>query len=131
MAATYLDSSAIVKLAIAEPESSALRRFLRGRTPLVSSALSRAEVQRALLFEGEPGTARGKAVLSRIDTVRVSDRVLNAAGTLQPASLRSLDAIHLATALLLGGDLGLVVTYDERMFEAACELGLKAQRPGQ
>ena len=57
MAATYLDSSAIVKLVIAEPESSALRKFLRRRRPLVASALARTEVTRAVLGEGEPGIA--------------------------------------------------------------------------
>lgn len=64
MAACYLDSSAIVRLAFEEPESAALRRYLRRRRPLVSSALARAEVLRALLLEGEPGVARGRAVLA-------------------------------------------------------------------
>ncbi|HXR54715.1 MAG TPA: type II toxin-antitoxin system VapC family toxin [Acidimicrobiales bacterium] len=130
MPATYLDASAIVKLAIEEAESPALRRHLRGRRPLVSSALARAEVLRALLLEGEAGVARGRAVLSRIDMVRVSDRVLDVAGTLLPSSLRSLDAIHLATALALGQDLGQIVTYDERMLGGARQLGMKTASPG-
>lgn len=97
MSATYLDSSAIVKLAIEEPESVILRRSLRRRRPLMSSALAHTEVLRALLLEGELGLARGRAVLARLDL----DHVLNAAGSMLPADLRSLDAIHLAIARLL------------------------------
>ena len=102
MPAVYVDSSALVKLAVEEPESRALRRHLRRRRPLVSSAVARAEVLRALLSEGEEGIARGRAVVSRVDLVRVNDRVLNAAGLLRPVEVRSLEAIHLATALLVG-----------------------------
>jgi uncharacterized protein len=129
MPATYLDSSALVKLAIAEPESSALRRYLRRRSMLVSSGLARTEVLRALLLEGDEGFARGRAVLARVELVRVNDRVLNAAGALLPAHLRSLDAIHLATAQQLGADLGHVVTYDDNMLEAAHHLGLRTAAP--
>jgi predicted nucleic acid-binding protein len=129
MPATYLDSSALVKLAIKEPESEALRGYLRRQRPLVSSALARTEVLRALLLEGDEGVARGRAVLGRVELVRVNDRVLNAAGVLLPVGLRSLDAIHLATAGQLGEDLGQVVTYDERMLDAAESLGLKTASP--
>lgn len=129
MPATYLDSSAIVKLAVDEPESGALRRYLRRRRPLVSSALARAEVLRALLLEGEAGVARGRAVLARLDLVRVNDQVLNTAGTLMPPAIRSLDAIHLCTAQHLGADLGTLVTYDDRMIDAARALGFKTAAP--
>jgi uncharacterized protein len=128
MPATYLDSSALVRLAINEPESGALRRYLRRRRPLVSSALARTEVIRALLLEGDEGIARGRAVLGRIELVRINDRVLNAAGGLPP-DLRSLDAIHLATASQLGADLNQIVTYDDRMADAAERLGLKTASP--
>src|SRR5438876_3932071 len=103
--ATYLDSSAIVKLAVHEPESAALRRYLRRRRPLVSSALARTEVARALLPLGPAAVQRGQEVLGRVELVRVNDRVLKAAGALLPAELRSLDAIHLATAQQLGADI--------------------------
>jgi predicted nucleic acid-binding protein len=129
MAATYLDSSAIVKLVVEEPESTALRRHLRRRAPLISSALARTEVLRALLLEGDAALARGRAVLNRIDMIRVSDRVLGAAGVLLPSEVRSPDAIHLESALQLGTDLGQFVTYDGRMFAAARQLGLNAKRP--
>lgn len=129
MAGTYLDSSAIVKLAIDEPESTALRSYLRRRGPLVSSALARAEVLRALLGEGDAGLARGRDVLSRLDLIRVNDRLLDAAGVLLPEDVRSLDAIHLATALQLGGDVRQIVTYDEQMADAAAALGLRTAAP--
>jgi hypothetical protein len=127
--ATYLDSSAIVKLAVAEPESGALRRYLRRRKPYVSSALARAEVARALLPLGQPAQRRADAVLARIDLVRVSDNILRAAGSLTPEELRTLDAIHLATAQQLGSDLARVVTYDTRMQGAAEHLGFEVAAP--
>lgn len=128
-AATYLDSSALVKLAVEEPESEALRRYLRRRGPLVSSALARTEVLRALLLEGDEGLARGRSVLDRVDLIRVNDRILNAAATLLPVEVRSLDAIHLATARQLAADLGRIVTYDERMRIAANHIGLRTAAP--
>jgi predicted nucleic acid-binding protein len=127
--ATYLDSSAIVKLAIREPESLALRRYLRTKRPLVCSALARTEVLRALLPAGEQAVNRGRDVLQRLDLVRVNDRILHAAGLLLPSELRSLDAIHLATAQQLGDDLKVLVTYDDRMAAAARQLGFRIVQP--
>jgi predicted nucleic acid-binding protein len=129
MAATYLDSSAIVKLAVREDESVALRRYLRRRRPLVSSSLARTEVMRALLPGGDDAVAAGWKVLSRLDLVRISTGVLDDAAVLLPTELRSLDAIHLATARRLGQDLGAIVTYDERMAEAATLLGQRVVAP--
>jgi predicted nucleic acid-binding protein len=128
--ATYLDSSAIVKLAVREPESAALRRYLQRRRPLVSSALARTEVLRALLPAGDEAVARGRSVLQRVDLVRLNDHVLNAAGVLQPSALRSLGAIHLATAQQLGRQLTALVTYDDRMAAAAKQRGYRVVRPG-
>jgi predicted nucleic acid-binding protein len=127
--ATYLDSSAIVKLAVREPESLALRRYLRRRQPVVTSSLARTEVLRALAPAGEEAVTRGRLVLQRLDLVRVSDRILTAAGVLQPPDLRSLDAIHLATARALGDDLRAVITYDDRMAAAAKALGYRIVQP--
>jgi predicted nucleic acid-binding protein len=129
MAATYIDSSAIVKLAVREPQSDALRKFLRRRSPVISSALARTEVLRALLPGGEPALASGRRVLDRVDLVRLNDRVLNLAGTLPPLELRSLDAIHLATATRLGTDLSDIVTYDDRMAAAARSMGYRVSSP--
>lgn len=127
--ATYLDSSALVKLAVVEPESAALRQYIRRRRPLVSSALARTEVARALLSLGPQAVQRGESVLARVDLVRINDRILNAAGAMLPGDLRSLDAIHLATAQQLGADLARIVTYDDRMSEAARDLGWTVARP--
>ena len=129
MSATYVDSSAIVKLAIKESESDALRKYLRWRRPLISSALARTEVLRALLPGGEVAVAAGRRALTRVDLVRVNDAVLNLAGSLEPIELRSLDAIHLATATRLGTDLGEIVTYDERMAVAARAMGYRVAAP--
>ena len=127
--ATYLDSSAIVKLAVAEAESAALRRYVRRRAPLVVSALARTEVARALLPLGSAAVQRGHEVLSRIELIRVSDRILLDAGSLLPAHLRSLDAIHLATMRQLGGSLRKVVTYDTRMAAAISAMGVTTVAP--
>lgn len=129
MPATYLDSSALVKLAVQERESAALRSYLRSRNPLVSSALARTEVLRALLLEGEQALSRGESVLEGIELIRINDRILRVASRLLPASLRSLDAIHLATATMLGPELGRVVTYDNRMLEAAAQLSIPSAAP--
>ncbi|MQB00373.1 MAG: PIN domain-containing protein [Actinobacteria bacterium] len=127
--ATYLDSSALVKLAVREAESVALRRYIGKRRPLVSSALARTEVVRALLPLGPQAVQRGSGVLARVDLIRISDRVLSAAGTLLPLELRSLDAIHLATAQQIGDELAQIVTYDDRMAAGASHLGWKTVRP--
>jgi hypothetical protein len=127
--ATYVDSSALVKLAVREPESAALRRYLARRRPLVSSALARTEVVRALLPLGPDAIRRGRDVLARLDLLRINDRLLDGAGLLAPADLRSLDAIHLASAEQFGSDLRAFVTYDERLATAATDRGFRVIRP--
>lgn len=125
---SYVDSSAIVKLAVAEPESTALRRHL-ARRGLVSSSLARTEVARALMPIGPEAVKRGEEVLRRIQLLRVNDRVLREAGRMEPAELRSLDAIHLASAGQLGPSVRQIVTYDERMIEAARAAGWSVASP--
>lgn len=127
--ASYVDSSALVKLAVREPESAALRRYLGRHRPLVSSALARTEVVRALLPLGPEAVRRGREVLARVDLMRINDRVLDAAGLLEPAELRSLDAIHVASAEQLGSDLRGFVTYDESLAAAARGRGLRVIQP--
>lgn len=126
---TYVDSSAIVKLVVAEPESDALRRYLVRRQPLVSSALARTEVARALMPSGPDAVGRGEVVLRRIQLLRVNDRVLGEAGPMEPAELRPLDAIHLASARQLGSAVRRIVTYDERMGAAAKAAGWAVASP--
>jgi predicted nucleic acid-binding protein len=96
---------------------------------VVSSALARTEVLRALLPAGDEAVARGRSVLQRLDLIRVNDRILDAAGVLRPPGLRSLAAIHLATAGQLGDELSVLVTYDERMVAAAKEQGYRIVQP--
>ena len=78
---------------------------------------------------GQAAVQGGREALTRLEIVRINDRILDAAGSLSPGEVRSLDAIHLATAQELGADRGRVVTYDERMAAAAAVLGLAVVAP--
>lgn len=129
IATTYLDSSALVKLAVREPESDALRHHLRRRRPWVSSALARVEVPRALAAAGPDAVAVGHKVLARCELVRITNDLLDAAGRLTPGDLRSLDAIHLATAQRLGSDLSTFITYDQRLEAAARHHAIRVSAP--
>ncbi len=126
----YIDSSAFVKLVIEETESASVRTFLAASTaPRVSSALLRTESLRSIRHLGPDALAAVRAGLRSIDLIGIDDRVLDAAGTLEPQVLRTLDAIHLATALAVGDDLQAIVTYDERMVDAARIIGLSTVMP--
>ena len=130
MSALYLDSSAFVKLVVAETESVALRAYLANHgARRVSSALLRAESLRAVRHLGPDALAAVREGLRRVDLIGIDDRILDAAGTLEPQVLRTLDAIHLATAIAVGDDLEAILTYDERMLDAASLLGLRAATP--
>lgn len=125
----YLHSSAIVKLVAEEAETRVLLRFLRRRKTLVSSALATTEVNRAALALGDPFIRQAGEVLGHFELVRVTDEILEDAGLLEPASLLSLDAIHLATGSLFEETLSGLVTYDRRMYEAAKSLGWGVHQP--
>jgi predicted nucleic acid-binding protein len=128
----YLDSSALVKLALTEPESRALVRWLAERAdqPLVSSALHRAEVPRAV-WRAEPGALpRSYRVIKRIARVALTADVLDNSATLPPQGLSPAHAIHLASALALKGHLTAFVAYDEKLLAAAKDLGLPVASPG-
>ena len=125
----YLDSSALVKLVVAEPESAALRRYLRTELERASCALARVEVVRAVRPHGATATSRARQLLRRLDMIQVDDELLDGAAALDGVVLRSLDAIHLAAAQMLGDDLAAIVTYDERMTRAAELLGLPVHAP--
>ena len=131
MSLVYLDSSALVKLVVREPESAALMEFLREHAHRVSSALALVEVPRALRRAGF-GTAerrRARDILARIALVDVDRRALVTAAALDPPGLRTLDAIHLATALALREELVALVTYDRRLAAAAESARLEALAP--
>ena len=126
----YLDSSAIVKLVQTEPESSALRRYLRQHRAddKVTSELARVEVVRAVLPGGAPALGKARRQLARFHQVSLTRDLLDAAATLAPETLlRSLDAIHVASAQL--ADLRALVTYDERMVSAARAAGIETAAP--
>lgn len=124
----YVDSSALVKLVGHERESVALRGRIAD-LDLVSSALARVEVVRAVRRSGvTPGNDPGE-VLSRTSLVGIDDEVLDLAGRLDPGGLRSLDAIHLATAILVAEDLDLFVTYDRQLAAAAERAGFPVEAP--
>lgn len=131
MSLLYLDPSALVKLVAPEPETPALLSRLGLHPDVVSSALARVEVLRAVARAGGRAkqVKRARDVLARVTLCAVDDPILNAAATLAPLDLRSLDAIHLATALSLGADLDGLVGYDHRLNAAAETLGLVVISP--
>lgn len=127
----YLDSSALVKLALSEPESEALASWLAERADqaLVSSALHRAEVLRAI-WRAEPGALpRGQRIIRRVGRVALSHDVLDNAATLPPGTLGTAGAIHLASALAIRRDLVSFVAYDKPLLDAAREAGLPVASP--
>jgi predicted nucleic acid-binding protein len=127
----YLDSSALVKLALAEPETAALSSYLgkRADQALVSSSLHRAEVLRAI-WQAEPGALpRAQRMIRRVSLVTLSHDVLDNAATLPPGGLSTTAAIHLASALTLKRDLTAFVSYDRPLLEAAESAGLPVASP--
>jgi len=127
----YLDSSALVKLVLEEAESSHLGHYLTRDRLWVSCALARVEVVRAVRPSGLAAVTRAQAMLLNVHLVRIDDELLDEAAGLDPFVLRSLDAIHLAAARSLDGDLDRLVTYDLRMAEAARRMGIAVDSPGQ
>ncbi|GAB2985317.1 type II toxin-antitoxin system VapC family toxin [Saccharothrix stipae] len=126
----YFDSSALVKLVRAEAESAALHDWLVSHTdPVVSSALARTEVLRAVRRDSTRLADKARRVLSGVEMIPMTFDLLDEAGGLS-AELRSLDAIHLVSALRLRGDLDAFVAYDKRLLTAADEMGLPVASPG-
>jgi uncharacterized protein len=124
----YLDSSAFVKLVLAEPETPALLTALESVERLVASEILEIEVLRATR-RGGGDTAAARVQLGAVRLLPLSSEIRKRASELDPPSVRSLDAIHLATALTLGQRLDGFYTYDERMSLAAREAGLNVQAP--
>jgi predicted nucleic acid-binding protein len=127
--AIYVDTSAAVKLLVREPETSALRRWLGEKErDLVSSDLLRTELSRVALRLGD-GTRRTEAILAGMIVLPVTTATFDSAGALEPATMRSLDALHLAAALDLGDELDAILTYDERLGAAATAHGVDVVAP--
>ena len=131
-ALVYLDASALVRLVQKERESVALWEWLSDRHECLSSALAAVEVRRAVRRAGAGDAVLGiaEAVLGRLTLVRVDEEVLALASRLPGRDLRTLDAIHVATALSLGDLPGAFVTYDRRLAAAAARHGLSVVHPG-
>lgn len=126
----YLDASAIVKLVVDDGESDALRAWLRRRrSPRVTSDLSRVEVARACMRAAPTAILEAQRAISRLATVPLSRSVLSTAAALPPPEVRSLDALHLASALALGSKMTAFVTYDHRLEAAALSQGIPVARP--
>jgi predicted nucleic acid-binding protein len=124
----YLDSSAIVKLVRPQPETPGLVSEIRRDPQAVSSALAWTEVLRAA-GRLRLGARRAQHVMGGIALVPIDDGILRAAAALPPQALRTLDAIHVATALSLVGDIAAMITYDERQAAAAVASGLEVRSP--
>lgn len=125
----YLDASAAVKLVVREAQSGALRRWLAEHPRRSSSALMRTELLRTVRREEPQRLDRALGVLRKLVLEAIDDEILSTASRVDPIGLRSLDAIHLATALRLADELEAIVTYDRRMIEGARSLGLPVASP--
>jgi predicted nucleic acid-binding protein len=138
----YLDTSALVKLVFDEKETPHLRRWMADHTDdrLVSSAITRTELRRAVLrFAQRPEVDELQTrnavlacarLLQEVDHVRVTYSILDRAGLEPPARLRSLDAIHLTTAADFRSELRALVAYDNRLLQAAHDIGVNVAAPG-
>jgi predicted nucleic acid-binding protein len=125
----YLDTSALAKLVREEDGTRALRRWLRTKRWIVSD-LHRTELRRAADRAGGRALARADRLLAESDVVRITAELFDQAGRLPPPALRSLDALHLAAARSLGGDLAGIVGYDHRLLAAAAAAGMTVASPG-
>lgn len=129
--AAYLDTSALAKLVVRERETGSLRRWPGRRSDaMATSELAGTELVRATRRVAPDRMPHARAVLEVVDLIRVSTEICESAAMIEPTALRSLDAIHLASALVLGDDLDVVVAYDERLVDAAVPLGLRTASPG-
>jgi predicted nucleic acid-binding protein len=127
----YADSSALVKVVIAEPESKALTRWLVGKSRLAACDLVRVEVVRAVRASDPAVVPRAWQVIGELALIRLDGDLYERAAVLDPPSLRSLDAVHLASAQSIGSELAGVLTYDQRMIEGAEALGMSVASPGR
>jgi predicted nucleic acid-binding protein len=127
----YYDSSALLKLIRPEPESTEFARWYDERRDVsaVSSSLVRVEVIRAARQHGDDSERRARTVVSGVDLMPMTWDLLDQAAIL-PFAVRSLDAIHLASAVRLGEGLQAFVAYDKRLLAAAEQAGLPTASPG-
>ena len=128
--AFVVDSSAIVKLIVDEPKSQSFGTWLKNcKHDLFVSEIAHTEVARAIARVDTSLHGQLKTVLERFGTIRVTSQILTIAGVLTPTNLRTLDAIHLASCLILGDDLKGFVTYDTAQADAASHNGITVLAP--
>lgn len=127
----YLDSSALLKLLFEESESAALAQWIseRSSTPMVSSELARVEVVRAARRLDAKVVPAARALMSQLDLIPLNTGLLDEAADVGELLLRTLDAIHLASALSVRDDLTAFVAYGNRLIAAAETAGIESIRP--
>lgn len=128
----YIDTTAMVKLVVAEPESAALIDWLNARAehPLVTSMVGRIELIRAARRQGSAASAAAQRLAATVDVLLLTDAIANLAAALAPPELRTLDAIHLATAHFHRDALTAVCAYNHRLIAAARDHQLPVATPG-
>lgn len=127
----YLDSSALLKLLFEESESAALASWIADRagTPMVSSELAKIEVVRATRRLETAVVPAARALLSQLDLIPLSSGLIEEATDAGAPLLRTLDAIHLASALSIRNELTAFVAYDNRLLAAAQDVGIEPTSP--
>jgi predicted nucleic acid-binding protein len=127
----YLDSSALLKLLFEEPESAALALWISEQAgrPMVSSELVKVEVVRAARRLDADVVSAARMLISQLDLIPLSSGLLNEASDVDEPLLRTLDAVHLASALSIQADLADFVAYDNRLVAAAKAAGIESIRP--
>lgn len=126
----YIDTSALLRLVFPDDTTPAVGRLVDDPdVDLVSSTLIRVEARRSTLRRAPRRMPRVDLVLDRVEVVGIDDAVIESAGRLPDTGLRSLDALHLATALLIREDVDALLTYDERLADAARAHGLAVAAP--
>lgn len=126
----YVDASALAKLIVDETEGDDLRAFLAPIHRQATSIVGRVEVERTIARRAPARLAHVASLLDDLVFVGLEPDLAAAAATVGPPALRTLDAIHLASAAALGDDLEAFVTYDRRLAEAARALGMPVASPG-
>ena len=128
MTSCYLDASALVKLLVTETESIALRAFLESHERRFANRMAQVEVARAVTRAAVRGASVSDA-FAGVELIELDVHIAERAATMGPSILRSIDAIHLASALAVADELEALVTYDARLADAARGVGLTVIAP--
>ena len=129
----YLDSSALLKLLHEEPESAALADWLSAHadSPMISSELAKVEVSRACRRVNPDALPAARKLLAQLDLIPLTSDLVDDAADIGDVTLRSLDAIHLASALSIRSDMTGFIAYDRCLGDAAAAAGLELLSPGR